>query len=197
MNRYKQLADNELVSLLKNRDRKAFAEIYDRYAMVIYYKVNRILHDEEASKDLIQDLFAYVWEKSERLKEDQNIAGYLYVASRSRVLNLIQKGNTRSDYLTEIGKFSKNITNEAVDKLDEKELLLLVSAEIARLPEKMKEVFQLSRVEDLSHKEIAQRLNISEATVKKQVQNALKILRSKLSNYSSYGLLLLALLRGN
>lgn len=197
MNRYKQLADNELVSLLKNRDRKAFAEIYDRYAMVIYYKVNRILHDEEASKDLIQDLFAYVWEKSERLKEDQNISGYLYVASRSRVLNLIQKGNTRSDYLTEIGKFSKNITNEAVDKLDEKELLLLVSAEIARLPEKMKEVFQLSRVEDLSHKEIAQRLNISEATVKKQVQNALKILRSKLSNYSSYGLLLLALLRGN
>ncbi len=195
MYNYKNLADRELVSLLKTGDREAFAQIYERYAMILYYKVNQVLRDEEASKDIIQELFTYVWEKSDKLKEDQNLSGYLYIASRSRVLNLIKKGNTRSDYLTEVANYSDNITDETTEKLDEKELFLLVASEIAKLPEKMREVFQLSRIEDLSHKEIAERLNISETTVKKQVQNALKILRDRLSKFSSYGLLLLIFIR--
>lgn len=195
MYNYKNLADRELVSLLKTGDREAFAQIYERYAMILYYKVNQVLRDEEASKDIIQELFTYVWEKSDKLKEDQNLSGYLYIASRSRVLNLIKKGNTRSDYLTEVANYSVNITDETTEKLDEKELFLLVASEIAKLPEKMREVFQLSRIEDLSHKEIAERLNISETTVKKQVQNALKILRDRLSKFSSYGLLLLIFIR--
>lgn len=195
MYNYKNLADRDLVSLLKTGDREAFAQIYERYAMILYYKVNQVLRDEEASKDIIQELFTYVWEKSDKLKEDQNLSGYLYIASRSRVLNLIKKGNTRSDYLTEVANYSVNITDETTEKLDEKELFLLVASEIAKLPEKMREVFQLSRIEDLSHKEIAERLNISETTVKKQVQNALKILRERLSKFSSYGLLLLIFIR--
>ncbi|SKB49550.1 RNA polymerase sigma-70 factor, ECF subfamily [Sphingobacterium nematocida] len=195
MYNYKNLADRDLVSLLKTGDREAFAQIYERYAMILYYKVNQVLRDEEASKDIIQELFTYVWEKSDKLKEDQNLSGYLYIASRSRVLNLIKKGNTRSDYLTEVANYSVNITDETTEKLDEKELFLLVASEIAKLPEKMREVFQLSRIEDLSHKEIAERLNISETTVKKQVQNALKILRDRLSKFSSYGLLLLIFIR--
>ncbi|TDQ79230.1 RNA polymerase sigma factor [Sphingobacterium yanglingense] len=195
MYNYKNLADRDLVSLLKTGDREAFAQIYERYAMILYYKVNQVLRDEEASKDIIQELFTYVWEKSDKLKEDQNLSGYLYIASRSRVLNLIKKGNTRSDYLTEVANYSDNITDETTEKLDEKELFLLVASEIAKLPEKMREVFQLSRIEDLSHKEIAERLNISETTVKKQVQNALKILRDRLSKFSSYGLLLLIFIR--
>lgn len=195
MYNYKNLADRDLVSLLKTGDREAFAQIYERYAMILYYKVNQVLRDEEASKDIIQELFTYVWEKSDKLKEDQNLSGYLYIASRSRVLNLIKKGNTRSDYLTEVANYSDNITDETTEKLDEKELFLLVASEIAKLPEKMREVFQLSRIEDLSHKEIAERLNISETTVKKQVQNALKKLRDRLSKFSSYGLLLLIFIR--
>ncbi|ERJ58992.1 MULTISPECIES: RNA polymerase sigma factor [Sphingobacterium] len=197
MNSYKQLSDQQLVILLKKEDRLAFAEIYERYAIVLYYKVNQILRDEDASKDVIQDLFTFIWERSDNLDENQNLSGYLYIASRSRVLNLIQKGKTKSDYLSEIGKFSEIVANETLEKLDEKELLRLVTNEIDKLPTKMREVFQLSRIEDLSHREIAQKLGISETTVKKQVQNALKILKQRLSMYSSYGLLLLVFLRGH
>ncbi|MNI91450.1 RNA polymerase sigma factor [compost metagenome] len=75
--------------------------------------------------------------------------------------------------------------------------MLLITSEIAKLPAKMREVFELSRLEDLSHREIAERLNISESTVKKQVQNALKILKARLSHYNSLGIMLLIFLRGS
>ncbi|TYR33628.1 RNA polymerase sigma-70 factor [Sphingobacterium phlebotomi] len=197
MANYKEATDKELVSLLKEGNKEAFAEIYDRYAMPIYYKVNQILRDEEMSKDLVQELFTAIWTHADNLWDDANLSGYLYVASRNRVLKLIQKGKTKSDYLAELGKYSSTVSYDTLDKLDEKELMLLVMEEIAKLPLKMREVFQLSRLEDLSHKEIAARLQISEATVRKQIQYALRILKSKLANYSSLGILLLALFREN
>lgn len=197
MDKYKILSDSELVSLLKHGDREAFAEIYDRYSMMIYYKINQMLRDENASKDLVQDLFTSIWEKCDLIRDNVGISSYLYVAARNRVLNYIQRGKTKSDYLTEIGKYSLQVTDETLEKIDEKDLMLLLTSEIARLPAKMREVFELSRLEDLSHREIAQRLNLNESTVKKQVQNALKILKVRLSNYNSLGILLLIFLREN
>ena len=197
MDKYKILSDSELVSLLKHGDKEAFAEIYDRYSMMIYYKINQMLRDENASKDLVQDLFTSIWEKCDLIRDNVGISSYLYVAARNRVLNYIQRGKTKSDYLTEIGKYSLQVTDETLEKIDEKDLMLLLTSEIARLPAKMREVFELSRLEDLSHREIAQRLNLNESTVKKQVQNALKILKVRLSNYNSLGILLLIFLRDN
>ncbi|MNG79239.1 ECF RNA polymerase sigma factor SigW [compost metagenome] len=197
MDKYKILSDSELVSLLKHGDKEAFAEIYDRYSMMIYYKINQMLRDENASKDLVQDLFTSIWEKCDLIRDNVGISSYLYVAARNRVLNYIQRGKTKSDYLTEIGKYSLQVTDETLEKIDEKDLMLLLTSEIARLPAKMREVFELSRLEDLSHREIAQRLNLNESTVKKQVQNALKILKVRLSNYNSLGILLLIFLREN
>lgn len=195
MDSYKELTDKALISLLKQRNRNAFAEIYDRYSMIVYFNVNQMLRDDNLSKDLVQDLFTAIWEKSSNIKEDANLSAYLYAASRNRVLNLIQKGKTKSDYLKEIGRYSEQVSEETIEKLDEKELMMLIVNEIAKLPPRMREVFQLSRIEDLSHKEIAAQLNISETTVKKQVQNALKILRVRLSAYSVHGFLFLIFLR--
>jgi len=197
MDSYKNLADKVLISLLKQRDRKAFSEIYDRYSMIVYFNANQILRDADLSKDIVQDLFTAIWEKSSNIKEDANLSAYLYAASRNRVLNVIQKGKTKSDYLREIGRYAKQFSEDTIEKLDEKELMMLIANEIAKLPPRMREVFQLSRIEDLSHKEIAVQLNISESTVKKQVQNALKILRVRLSVYSKYGFLFLLFLRNN
>ncbi|WP_373564863.1 sigma factor-like helix-turn-helix DNA-binding protein [Sphingobacterium sp. E70] len=65
-----------------------------------------------------------------------------------------------------MGKYSLQVSDETLEKLDEKDLMLLITSEIAKLPAKMREVFELSRLEDLSHREIAERLNLSESTVK-------------------------------
>lgn len=192
---YKQLPDGELIALLKAQDELAFAEIYDRYSMLVYFKVNQMLKDEIYSKDIVQDLFTTIWEKATSIKEDANLAGYLYIAARNRVLKSIQKGKTKSDFLNELGKYSESVSFETIDKINADELMALIQTEISQLSPRMREIFHLSRIEDLSHKEIAAKLGISEATVRKQVQYALRKLRLQLDRHTALGLLLLVLLR--
>ncbi|WP_316814367.1 RNA polymerase sigma-70 factor [Pedobacter heparinus] len=194
---YNVHTDQELIAFIKERDNAAFAELYERYGIMLFYKVNQMLRDEESAKDVVQDVFTTIWEKPENIQDGANLAGYLYIACRNRVLKLIQKGKTRNDYLTELGRYSKEVDYNTIQQIDERELMLLISAEIAKLPPKMRKVFQLSRIEDLSHKEIALQLGISEATVRKQVQYALSILRNKLGGYSTYAVLLLAMFNGH
>lgn len=195
MGSYKDFPDAKLIVMLKQRDKLAFAEIHDRYSMVVYYKANRMLGDKDTAKDMVQDIFTSLWEKAGDIHDEGNLAGYLFIATRNSVLKLIQKGKTKDEYLSALGKYSEEVSYDMLERLDERELMALVLQEIEKLPPKMREVFQLSRLEHLSHKEIAMRLNISEATVRQQVKNSIRVLRGRLTKYGSYGIVMLAMLR--
>mgnify|MGYP003584997455 CR=1 FL=1 len=193
MTNYGKLSDDELVLLLKKGDHAAFTEIYDRYSVVIFYKINQMLRDQQASEDMLQDLFVGLWAKPELLKQEANLGGYLYVCARNSVLKAIQKSKLKSDYLTSLARFASDVSMDTLHALSERELEAHLKEEIARLPEKMRIVFELSRNENLSHGEIATRLGISEQTVSKQVSNALKILRTKMTLIAPAGLVILEL----
>ncbi|MFA4868137.1 MAG: RNA polymerase sigma-70 factor [Pedobacter sp.] len=179
---YSNLPDTVLTSLLKERDQLAFTEIYNRHWKLIYAHVYKMLRDEDDAKDIVQEVFGNLWIKAASIKSNLNIAGLLYTAARNKVFDLIEKNKVRSDYIGEIASFVSDPLNEKVDAIDEKRILEILEREIQKLPPKMKEIFELSRKEDLSHKEIAAKLNISEQTVKKQVQNALKAIKPKLND---------------
>ena len=176
---YSKFNDHELTVLLKQEDRLAFTEIYNRYWAEMYYHAFKILKDEEGAKDVVQDIFSNLWLKSSALHADTKLSGHLYITVRNKVFNLIAQNKVRSDYLTSIAAY---MTEEVAESslLDEKELMELVEAEIRNLPPKMREIFELSRKEGLSHKEIAKKLGLSDQTVKKQIQNALKVLKPKI-----------------
>lgn len=194
MSAYSTYSDQELVAFLKLGDKTAFEEVYRRYGMMIYFKVNQMLRDEEAAKDLVQDVFMNLWSNAGQVKEDANLPGYLYVSSRNRIFNLIERGKTKNDYVSSISRYATEASTETMDKLDEKELMAIIALEIAKLPVKMRQVFEMSRLENLSHKEIAEKLGISEKTVKTQVHNALDILRVKLKSYGPGAMVILAML---
>lgn len=180
MTGYNVLADLELYALLKAGDKVAYTEIYNRYFSLLYLHALKRLRDEEAARDLIQDLFATLWLKREVLTTKTNLSNYLYTAVRNGVFNFIAHQKVASRYISELPdkvEPSECITDHLAR---ERQLAALIEKEIAELPEKMREIFLLSRVEGLSHKEIAARLGISELTVKTQVKNALRILRGKL-----------------
>ncbi|QDW23361.1 RNA polymerase sigma factor [Pedobacter sp. KBS0701] len=189
---YSKFPDEKLASLLKEGDKQAFAEIYHRYWKLIYAHVYKMLRDEEDSKDVVQEVFGNLWIKAESIKHNTNISGLLYTSARNRVFDLIEKNKVRSDYIGEIASFMSDPVNHQVDAIDEKRILEILEREIQKLPPKMREIFELSRKENLSHKEIASKLNISEQTVKKQVQNALKAIKPKLNDIGiGIGILLL------
>lgn len=197
MKMYSEFTDSELIRLLKDRNHEAFAEIYNRYAVLMFYKVNQMLRDEEPSKDLVQDLFVALWDKPELIEENNNLAGYLYIGARNRVLKFIQRNKLKNDHIASLAKYASEISLETIQDIDERELKTIVQREIDNLPPKMRVIFEMSRKDNLSHAEIAGKLGLSDHTVKKQVNNALKILRSKLSVYAPLGLIIIELSKRN
>jgi RNA polymerase sigma-70 factor (ECF subfamily) len=185
MSIYTTFSDSELTSLLKSGDRAAYTEIYKRYTGVLFAHAYRKLQDREEARDAVQELFVVLWSKRETISISSTLCGYLYSAVRNRVLNTILHKKVQSSYVNHLQEFITH--HEAITDhlIREKELSLLIDTEVAMLPAKMREIFELSRKANLSHREIALHLDISEKTVKNQVNNALKILRIKLGSLFS------------
>jgi len=179
---YKPLSDTELLIQLKNGSHSAYTEIYNRYFNLMFIFAYKKIRDEDLSKDFVQELFINLWNKRETLSENGKLSSYLYISIRSKILDYFAHQKVQTKYLD----FLKNYqitTNEQTDhSLREKELGKYIDMEIQALPKKMRKVFELSRKENLSHTEIAQKLQITENNVSQHLSNALKIFRVKLGN---------------
>ncbi len=138
-----------------------------------------MLNDPEEAKDIVQDTFAAIWAKRETIEIKSAINSYLYGSVRNRILDLISHSKVVSKYTNSLESFLETSTRSHDHKLRERELLEMFEHAVAALPEKMREIFELSRTEGLSHKHIAMQLNISDKTVKKQISNAIKAIKLK------------------
>jgi len=171
--------DHELIHLLKTGDTAAFSEIYTRFAPKLYRQAYQVLQNREETKDLVQDIFVALWNKRTEV-QIQHLAGYLHIATRNQVIKTIAHRKTTAHYFN----WLQTVTEEGMATADyairERQLQQVIDNEVNKLPSKMRLVFNLSRKAHLSHKEIAVKLHLSEATVKTQVRNALRTLRSKL-----------------
>jgi RNA polymerase sigma factor (sigma-70 family) len=154
---YSNFSDEELTVLLKQGDQIAFTEIYNRYWAEMYYHTFRMLKDEDSSKDVVQDVFSTLWLKSSSVNVNTKLSGHLYISVRNKVLNLVAQNKVRNDYLSSVASFITHTTNDSL-LFDEREILEIVEAEIRNLPPRMREIFELSRKDNLSHKEIAEML---------------------------------------
>nr|WP_199074889.1 RNA polymerase sigma-70 factor [Pedobacter sp. ASV19] len=182
MENYAKRSDMELLQLLQNGDRLAYAEIFERYKFILHHHALKKLPYREEVQDIIQEVFATLWTKRESIQIHTNLSGYLYTSLKHSILDHFSRQKVRTKYVESMKSFS---AHEQVQLLPdhlirEKQLSVVIEAEINALPEKMRMVFELSRKTYLSHREIAEQLGISEKTVNRQVSNALKILRSRL-----------------
>jgi RNA polymerase sigma-70 factor (family 1) len=178
MTNYNAYSDIELTDQLKLGDRAAYTEVYDRYIFVLLNHAYNKTRDREEAKDIVHEVFITLWAKREILHID-NLPGYLFRSVRNIFLNQVAHRAVQDKFILSMEQFAASY--EIPDYLvREKQLSAIIDREIAALPPKMREVFELSRKEHLSHKEIAEKLAISEQTVSKHVTNALKILRVKL-----------------
>jgi RNA polymerase sigma-70 factor (ECF subfamily) len=190
---YTTLSDAELTVLLKQQDQRAYTVIYERYWALLFRHAGRMLKDEEQAADVIQDLFTVMWTNAETLEINTSLASYLYTSLRNRILKLIRREKIQINYLITLPDFEKEGHNITDEILREKELQMQIEREIEMLPSKMREIFELSRNAHMSYKQIAEEINIAEGTVKKQVYNALKILRARLGMTYFMGIMKLIL----
>jgi RNA polymerase sigma-70 factor (family 1) len=177
---YFELNDADLVSLMKEGNKKAYTVLYDRYKRLMYLHAYKKTGDAQEAQDVLQDVFLNLWSKRDQVSEEENLSGYLYTSIRNRILNLISHKKIRDRYEESLLQFSDMETPVADHLIREKQFSEMIQKEIDALPEKMREIFLLSRKGYLKNKEIAEHLGLSEHTVATQIKRALKILRSRL-----------------
>jgi RNA polymerase sigma-70 factor (family 1) len=177
---YKSLTDPELFERLKSDDHQAYSEIYKRYNLVMLNHAHNRLRNREEAKDVVHEIFTLLWSKRANLVLSHNLAGFLYTSVRNLILNHIARTEVRGKYIDSMVEHQTQSDATTDHLVRENQLKALIEQEIAELPRKMREVFEMSRKEHLSHKEIAEKLGISAKTVDRQISNAIKILSSKL-----------------
>lgn len=180
MSVFGSLSDLELTALLKQGNAEAYTVIYNRYFDELYLHAYQRLKDNDEAQDVIHELFAALWNKKEELVVRSSLSAYLYTSVRNRIMDVIAHKQVETKYVSSLQNFLETGYCVTDHQIRERQLAALIEKGISELPPKMREVFELSRKQVMSHKEIAVQLNLSEQTVRKQVNNALKILRSKL-----------------
>lgn len=173
------LTDTELLSLFKQGDEKAYTEIYDRYNGLLYLFAYKRLNNREEAKDIIHELFLSLWANRDSLNLTGSLPAYLYTAVRNRIINLVTRQKVATRYIDSFQNYLNTNTNDTDHLVRHNELLQFIEKEIAELPPKTRLVFEMSRKTNLTRKEIAEQLQISEETVKSHMHGALKTLRVK------------------
>ena len=188
---YQHLTDEQLLDLLRKDDKQAFAEIYDRYWEQMSLYVLKVTRSTEDACDIVQDVFVSIWKRRYEINISGSMKAYLLKSVRNLSIRYIEKNINKQDFLSSLSAHCQQLNMQTTNTLELQELESRVAGVVARLPHKMQEVYVLSRHENLSHKEIAHRLGIAETTVKKQVSNALKLIRTEVSSADIMALIFL------
>jgi RNA polymerase sigma-70 factor (ECF subfamily) len=181
MKSYCSFTDQQLIPLLKRGDDAAYAEIFTRYTRLLIAHAYRLLGDQDEANDVVQDVWLVLWQKHAELEFKTALSSYLYAAVRNRIFNRMAHLKHVAKYADSIVKFMESGFVLADDALREKEFAAVIEKEINSLPAKMREIFLMHKRDEMNYKEIGEQLGISDGTVKQQVYNATKILKSKLT----------------
>jgi RNA polymerase sigma-70 factor (family 1) len=172
--------DQELLAKIRKGDNYAFKLLFQRYYSGLFNFGMSLLKREDETRELIQDIFLQLWDKKSSLAI-ANTKSYLFTTMHHKALNLLRHEKVIRAYEQNIISLdSLKFDNPKESNPFVKEALIKA---IDELPDKAKQCFILSQIDGLSHKEVADQLNITEKTVENHLARCRKDLRKKLKNY--------------
>lgn len=189
------LSEQYLIESIKKGDQKSFEFLFKSYYSDLCKYARNIVHNETTAEDLVMDIFVKIWEAESKLGISSSLSGYLYQSVHNHCLNYLTR---RHKQFSELNAETIKLLNTLIspdasfdpsEGINLAELSNRIEQSIEHLPEGCRKIFILSRTEELSHKEIAQRLGISENTVKVQIYRALIKLRILLKEFLPISLL--------
>jgi RNA polymerase sigma-70 factor (ECF subfamily) len=177
---YADLPDERLLAAMKLNDETAFKTLYQRYIDVMYRTAYKRLQSRAAADDAVQEVFVRFYERRQVLDPRQPVKPYLLTSLKNRILNEFRNRLIHEAHHANIA--ATQVTHQIIQPtIDGKALELRFRQTLGQMPEKCREVFELSRFESLTNKGIAERLGISVNTVEKHMGKALAILRKEFS----------------
>ena len=183
---YDSYTEAQLLEMLKDSDSEAFTEIYHRYAEQLYRFAFKILEQENECENVVQDVFVWLWENRTRVQITA-LKYYLLSAVKYKMIRTIQKSKRRAEILAQVPVEGPAYYDNA---LELEQLKAVIRHFTQRLPPRARQIFELSRNEYLSNREIAVKLNITEKTVENQITIVLRKLRRSLGHLPCWFLFL-------
>lgn len=182
MKKFCDHTDIQLVELFGVGDIGAFEEIYNRYWLKLYAAAYKRLKEREIAKEIVQEFFTSFWINREHVKIRTSLQGYLFTSIKYLVLNHKRAEAVRNSYAEILLMVGNSFDNSTEENYYYKELLERVETEVNLLPPKCRNVFELSRKQYKTNKEIAELMGISEKTVENHLTKALRYLRVNLNS---------------
>jgi RNA polymerase sigma-70 factor (family 1) len=177
------LSDQELLVSLKQDKLGAFKEIYNRHWGKLFGNAYKRLNSRELAEEVLQEIFTNFWAKRQSLQSNINIAAYLHLAVQNSVIDQYRKKLVKEKYKEAFKIVHSEADNSTEDAILMKELTYTIETEVSHLPDKCRSVYELSRNEHKTNREIAAYLGISEKTVENHLTKALSRLRLSLTHY--------------
>ncbi len=160
--------------LYKNKFEKIYTENYSR----LYYYALHIVNDSEASKDILSDVFAGLWNNIDKV-EIESINAYLMTSIRHRAIDYLRRNILQTQYSDDYMKEATLFYDDGNDELEKDKL---VEKMLSQLQPPTRDILEMCYLKRMKYAEVAEALNISPATVKKHISKALKILRELYNN---------------
>lgn len=190
----KQTDERSLVLRLIDGDEDAFCELYASYKNRLIYFAMRFLKSREYAEDVFQDAFTVIWQGRRFINPDTSFSSYLYTIVRNRVLNQLRDLDNQDKLKEQILAQAVDYTEDTKHRIMADDLRHLIACAMQQLTVRQREVFRMSREEQMSHQEIADALGISINTVQEHISTSLRVLRVYLEKHKVLGADLILLL---
>ncbi|MCE4564753.1 RNA polymerase sigma-70 factor [Maribellus sp. CM-23] len=179
---------NELLKQIQKGSPFAFQALFDNYSRKIYHFSMGYLKNKQEAEDIVQEVFLKIWKSREELLTGTSFESFLFTITRNAILNTIRKEKYQQVYMNYVKlHLGKNVLLD--EELDFNELERAYKKSIDKLPPRRKEIFLLSRYENISNVEIAKKMDVSVKTVENQMTSALADIRQNLLKLGFSGII--------
>ena len=180
--------ENSLLKELSEGNALAFAHLVKVYHERLFYFSQHYLNDRELAKDIVQDVFAIVWEKKSKFSEIVNLSSWLFTLTKNQCLKKIEQQKVKQKYVDDLRFRQMQLNQSVLADLDTSPLIFdeiktITEQTLNKLSPQVRRMFEMSRFENKKYKEIANELNVSVKTVEAGITKSLKLLRPALKKY--------------
>jgi RNA polymerase sigma-70 factor (family 1) len=174
---YLILTEKELVKLLKIGNSRAFEQLYHNYKVRIYGNLFKMVKNNEAAEELLQELFVKIWIGKEKLDPEQSFRSYLFKIAENLVYDFFRKAALNKKMEAYLVSVSTNPASPIEQHIYYKEGNYVLAKAIEQLPPKRKQVYILCKIEGKSYEEVSRLLGVSISTVNEHIVKASRVVR--------------------
>ena len=175
--------ESDLLAAVMVGDFKVFSDLYEKYHRELYSFALNLSKNRHDAEELVQSVFVSIWETRQNINPEKSFHAYLFSIARHRFYNTLRKRVTENCYVDYVLHHENQTDNEFEKQVEDDEINEIINKLLEQVPKRRQEIFRMSRDENLSYKQIAEKLQISENTVDTQIRNVLNFLRKELPKY--------------